>query len=216
MLTKRDNLFPQTRHTATWWRGNLLTLWQRGYLILIALVTIGWCSTMARAEEEDPSLSDFDHSELDDWEISDFDDVELFDLTVPEVVFAAGRREQTVTSLPYAISVITADDIHRTGVQTVPDALRLVLTDELYLAANWYFVDDMKSPSQRHLLTGMAVPEYHRLDLTTIYEFWEDCAALTVGVKNLLDNQHPEGGSLLLNDTEVPRMIFAELRLSLP
>ncbi|MCK4342475.1 MAG: TonB-dependent receptor [Phycisphaerae bacterium] len=56
---------------------------------------------------------------------------------------------------------------------------------------------------------------YFRLDLQAEYEFWDDRASLSVGVRNLLDNHHPEGASLFLNDAEVPRMIYAEFRFSL-
>jgi iron complex outermembrane receptor protein len=90
------------------------------------------------------------------------------------------------------------------------------LTEDLHISAHWYFVDDVKSPSPLNIVSGRSISDYHRLDLTGSYEFWEDRAALTVGVKNLLDNHHPEGGSVTTNDSEVPRMIFAELRLSLP
>jgi hypothetical protein len=52
-----------------------------------------------------------------------------------------------------------------------------------------------------------------RLDLNAEYEFWNDEASLAVGVRNLLDPHHYEGGTLFLNDAEVPRMIYAEFRL---
>lgn len=53
------------------------------------------------------------------------DDIGLLDLEIP-VVVTATRREQKAALLPYAVSVITADDIRRSGVRSVADALRLV------------------------------------------------------------------------------------------
>jgi hypothetical protein len=37
-------------------------------------------------------------------------------------------------------------------------------------------------------------------------------APISVSVRGLLDHEHREGATMLLNDAEVPRMIFAELR----
>lgn len=90
------------------------------------------------------------------------------------------------------------------------------LTDDLHVSTHWYFVDDVDAPTTLNLLTGKAISDYHRLDITARYEFWEDRAQFSVGVKNLLDNHHPEGSSQFMNESEVPRKIFAELRLSLP
>lgn len=90
------------------------------------------------------------------------------------------------------------------------------LTDDLHLSAHWYFVDDLDVPNPHNPFSSKSIRELHRLDLTAEYEFWEDRAAITVGVKNLLDNHHSEAGSITVNDTEVPRMIFGEIRLSLP
>lgn len=55
----------------------------------------------------------------------DLDDVALLELELPTVVTAA-RRPQRMGAVPYAISVITAEDIRRSGARSVPDALRLV------------------------------------------------------------------------------------------
>ena len=54
---------------------------------------------------------------------------------------------------------------------------------------------------------------YFRLDLRAEYEFLDDQASIALGVRNLLDSNHYEGGTMFLNDAEVPRMIFAEFRL---
>ena len=61
-----------------------------------------------------------DDSELYD----DTADLELLDLEVPIVVTAA-RRAQKITTVPNAVSIITADDIRASGARTIPDALRL-------------------------------------------------------------------------------------------
>jgi predicted 2-oxoglutarate/Fe(II)-dependent dioxygenase YbiX len=59
------------------------------------------------------------------------------------------------------------------------------------------------------------VDPYFRLDLRAEHEFWNDRASIAVGVRNLLDPNHYEGGTLFLNDAQVPRMVYAEFRLSL-
>jgi hypothetical protein len=58
------------------------------------------------------------------------------------------------------------------------------------------------------------VDSYFRLDLRAEREFWNDQASIAIGVKNLLDSNHYEGGTLFLNDAEVPRMFYAEVRLA--
>ncbi|MFQ5495756.1 MAG: TonB-dependent receptor plug domain-containing protein, partial [Phycisphaerae bacterium] len=50
----------------------------------------------------------------------------LEELMEVQVVVTASRREQKLGSVPYAMSVITADDIRRSGARSIPDALRLV------------------------------------------------------------------------------------------
>lgn len=52
-------------------------------------------------------------------------DIDLLDLEIPTVVTAA-RREQKITDVAHAVSVITAEDIRWAGARSVPDALRLV------------------------------------------------------------------------------------------
>ncbi|MBN1491214.1 MAG: TonB-dependent receptor, partial [Phycisphaerae bacterium] len=57
----------------------------------------------------------------------ELEDIDLFELEVPEVmIVTAGRRAQRISQVPYAIGVVTADDIRRSGARSVPDALRLV------------------------------------------------------------------------------------------
>lgn len=53
------------------------------------------------------------------------EDIDLLELEIP-VVVTATRREQKITTVPYAVSIITAEDIRRSGARSVPDALRLV------------------------------------------------------------------------------------------
>ena len=87
-------------------------------------------------------------------------------------------------------------------------------TDDLHLSGHLYFVDTVKSPNPLIPLLTKRIDSYFRLDLLAEFEFCDDRAALSVGVKNLLDTHHPEASTLFLNDAEVPRMIYAELRLS--
>lgn len=53
------------------------------------------------------------------------EDIDLLELDV-ETVVTGLRRRQDVRELPYAASVITAEDIRRSGARSIPDALRLV------------------------------------------------------------------------------------------
>jgi iron complex outermembrane receptor protein len=52
-------------------------------------------------------------------------DIELLtELDMP-IVVAAARRQQRILDVPQAVSIISAEDIRRSGARTVPDALRL-------------------------------------------------------------------------------------------
>ncbi len=53
------------------------------------------------------------------------DDIDLLDMKV-ETVVTGMRRKQDIKDMPYAVSVVTAEDIRRAGARSVPDALRLV------------------------------------------------------------------------------------------
>lgn len=86
--------------------------------------------------------------------------------------------------------------------------------DRLNLSAHLFFVDDTNGPNPLLPFRRMQFAEYFRLDLRAEYEFWKDRGTVAVGVRNLLDSHHPEGTSLFLNNTEVPRMIYAEMRLN--
>ncbi|MBU0719488.1 MAG: TonB-dependent receptor [Planctomycetes bacterium] len=88
-------------------------------------------------------------------------------------------------------------------------------TDDLHLSSHLYFVDAVKAPNPANPFVERGVDSYFRLDLNAEYEFRDDQASIAVGVRNLLDSNHYEGGTTFLNDAEVPRMIFAELRLQI-
>lgn len=84
--------------------------------------------------------------------------------------------------------------------------------DDLHLSAHLYYVDAASSPNSMLPLVTRHVPRYFRLDMRGEYEFWKKQASVAVGVRNMLDPHHIEGGSVFLNDAEVPRMVYAELR----
>ena len=54
---------------------------------------------------------------------------------------------------------------------------------------------------------------YSRLDFQTEPELWENRVPLSVGVRKPLDSPYPEDASPFLGEAEVPRMIYAELRM---
>ncbi len=84
----------------------------------------------------------------------------------------------------------------------------------LHLDTHLYYVDSVRTPNPTLPFLTRHVPAYWRLDLRAEYTFWDDQASLSVGVKNLLDDHHPEGTSLFLESAEVPRMIYAEFRIA--
>lgn len=88
------------------------------------------------------------------------------------------------------------------------------VTDDLHLSAYLYYVDSVTAPNPNMPFLAKRIPQYFRLDLRAEYEFWQDRASIAVGVRNLLDPDHPEGSTVLLNDAEVPRMIYAEMRMT--
>ena len=88
-------------------------------------------------------------------------------------------------------------------------------TDDLHLSSHLFYVDAATSPSPTNLFLKRKVDPYLRLDLLAEYELWHDTASVSLGVRNLLDSNHYEGGTLFLNDAEVPRMIYAEFRISI-
>lgn len=92
---------------------------------------------------------------------------------------------------------------------------RYSVSDDLRLSGHLYYVDAVRAPNPSNPFNPRRVDPYLRLDLRAEYEFWNDRASFAVGVSNLLDSNHYEGGTLFLNDAEVPRMIFAEFRLKI-
>ena len=88
-------------------------------------------------------------------------------------------------------------------------------TDDLHFSAHAFWVDAVSATGPLNPFSARRIDPYWRLDLRAEYEFWNDRATLGVGVKNLLDNHHPEGVTQFINDAEVPRMVFAELRFAL-
>ena len=92
---------------------------------------------------------------------------------------------------------------------------RLSPTDDLHLSAHAFWVDAASSSDPANPFGKRSIDPYWRLDLRGEIEFWKDQASLAVGVRNLLDSHHPEGTSQFINDAQVPRMIYAEMRFSI-
>jgi len=90
---------------------------------------------------------------------------------------------------------------------------RYSVNDDLRLSSHLYYVDAVKSPNPANPFISRRIDPYLRLDLRAEHEFLDDRASIAVGVSNLLDSNHYEGGTLFLNDAEVPRTIFVEFRL---
>jgi len=90
---------------------------------------------------------------------------------------------------------------------------RYDLTDDVHLNGHLYFVDDVEAPNIRIPIFAHHIPDYVRLDLNAEFDFWKDRASLMVGVRNLTDSHHPEGASPSVTDAEIPRMVFAQVRI---
>ena len=113
-------------------------------------------------------------------------------------------------SVPFKDKDVISPPEHKAMVGARYDA-----TEDLHLSTNLFWVDAVKAPNSSNPFMARRIDPYFRLDLKGEFEFWEDRASIAVGVRNLLDANHHEGGTLFLNDAEVPRMVFAELRLKL-
>ncbi len=85
---------------------------------------------------------------------------------------------------------------------------------DLHLSGYLYYVDSVRAPNTDNPFKPLQIHPYFRLDLRAEYEFWRKQAAVAVGVQNLLDPSHLEGGSTFLNTAEAPRMVYAELRFT--
>jgi len=91
---------------------------------------------------------------------------------------------------------------------------RYDVTDNLHLSGQIWHVTHVTAPNPANPLFLNHLDGYTRLDLRAEYEFWKKQAAFAVGVSNLLDPQHYEATTSFLNNAEVPRMVYAELRIS--
>ncbi len=85
--------------------------------------------------------------------------------------------------------------------------------DDLHLSSYLYYVDSVTAPNVDFPLVSRDIDAYLRWDLRAEQEFWKDDASFAVGVRNLLDDSHGEGGTLFLNYAEVPTMVYAEFRV---
>ncbi|MCP4591939.1 MAG: TonB-dependent receptor [bacterium] len=98
--------------------------WRLHKLLLLGLVYS--TALGARPATADPALDDSTERTEATFVADDaMDDIDLLELEVP-IVVTASRRAQKITTVPYAMSVITAEDIRRSGARWIPDALRLV------------------------------------------------------------------------------------------
>lgn len=87
--------------------------------------------------------------------------------------------------------------------------------EDLHLSTHLHYVDNVEAREAENPITARHIDHYFRWDLRAEYEFWEDRASIAAGVRNLLDDHHPEGASVTINTGDVPRMIYAEFRLRL-
>jgi outer membrane receptor for ferrienterochelin and colicin len=78
-----------------------------------------------------------------------------------------------------------------------------------------YYVDATTAPNVDFPFIHRNIDSYLRWDLRAEYEFWKDDASFAVGVRNLGDKSHGEGGTLFLNYAEVPSMVYAEFRVKI-
>ncbi len=84
------------------------------------------------------------------------------------------------------------------------------------LSTYLYYVDAVTAPNADFPLVGRNIDAYVRWDLRAEREFRDHHASLAFGVRNLTDDNHPEGGTLFINSGEVPRMVYVECRLRIP
>jgi iron complex outermembrane receptor protein len=93
--------------------------------------------------------------------------------------------------------------------------VRYSATDDLHLSSHLYYVDAVTAPNVDFPFIARNIDPYVRWDLRAEYEFWKDDASFAVGVRNLGDDSHGEGGTLFLNYAEVPSMVYAEFRVKI-
>ena len=112
------------------------------------------------------------------------------------------------------------EPIHMTDIMPAPQhkfmvGARYSPLQDLHLSAHMYYVGDTQAPDSVNVLFFRHVPAYVRLDLRAEYEFWKTRASVAVGVRNLIDPEHFEGGTRFMNSAEVPRMVYGEIRIRL-
>lgn len=88
-------------------------------------------------------------------------------------------------------------------------------TDDLHLSTHMYYVDAVSAPNVDLPFISRNIHANVRLDLRAEYEFCNDDASFAVGVRNLGNANHGEGGTLFINYAEVPRMVYAEFRMKI-
>ena len=64
---------------------------------------------------------------------------------------------------------------------------------DLHLSAHMYYVDSTTAPDPVDIFQARNISSYIRLDLRAEYDFWKNRASAAVGVRNLLDPNHPGG-----------------------
>ncbi len=84
--------------------------------------------------------------------------------------------------------------------------------EDVHLSGHLFYVDSVKAPRVDVPSSTRPIDAYWRLDVQASFDLWDDTSSLTFGVRNLLDNLHPEGGTSFLNYAEVPRMAYVEFR----
>jgi len=77
-------------------------------LVLLILTLPVWSEPTSQPSDEEP-----------------MDDFDLLNMDI-ETVVTGMRRKQDIKDMPYAVSVVSAEEIRRSGARSVPDALRLV------------------------------------------------------------------------------------------
>ena len=85
--------------------------------------------------------------------------------------------------------------------------------EDVHLSGQLFFVDSVDGPRPEFPFIAKEIGSYFRLDLRAEFDLWDDNASLAFGVRNLLDNSHPEGTTNFMNSAEVPRMVFMEMRM---
>jgi outer membrane cobalamin receptor len=101
-------------------------------IVLAAVAYAFWTTALPAAPASPPADVDAVSADTDTADATavgldagPIDDLDLLDLKIDTVVTGL-RRARSLDDTPYAISVITAQDIRDAGVRTVPEALRLI------------------------------------------------------------------------------------------